>query len=141
DIHFRGPPVPHPVVERAREIASQPTGVAKEQSRRLYGQRLLYDRSPALELSKGARLTGITWPAQYQGEWIFAWHDGNFASVPGDLVKLDTPPSSMVRYDRTSMVSARAKWKFAVKEKKGENGEWLKFDKSDTITNIACKRP
>ena len=139
DIHFRAPPVPHPVAKRAREIASQPTGVAREQSRRLYGQRLLYDRSPALELAKGARLTGITWPVQYQGEWIFAWHDGNCASVPADLVKLDPPPSSMVRYDRTSMVCARAKWKFAVKEKKGEKGEWLKFDKNDTITNIACK--
>lgn len=138
DIHFKNPPLPHPAIERAEEIAPKPSGVTKDQARRMYGMKLLYDRSPALELAQGARITGISWPIQYQGEWCFGWHDGNYASVPADLVKLDPPPKSQIKYDRGSLVRAKARWKFSVKDK-DKNSEWLKFDKNETISNIACK--
>lgn len=106
----------------------------------MYGMRLLYDRSPALELAQGAKITGISFPAQYLGEWCFGWHDGNYASVPVDLVRLEPPPSKEICYDRSSNVRAKARWKFVQRDKeKDKNGEWLKFDKGDTITNIACK--
>jgi len=142
DIHFRQPPNSHPVIDRATEIARLPSGIAKEQARRMYGMRLLYDRSPALELAQGAKITGISFPAQYLGEWCFGWHDGNYASVPVDLVRLEPPPSKEICYDRSSNVRAKARWKFVQRDKeKDKNGEWLKFDKGDTITNIAWAHP
>jgi hypothetical protein len=126
----------------AVEISRGATGTAKEPARRLFGQRLPYDRSAALELAQGARVTGLTFPPQHQGEWMLGWHDGNWASVPTDIMKLDPPPSSMVRFDSRSLLRAKARWKFSVKDKdKGGDGklEWLKFDKNEAITNIACK--
>jgi hypothetical protein len=142
DIHFRKPPVQHPAREMAVEISRGATGTAKEPARRLFGQRLPYDRSAALELAQGARVTGLSFPPQHQGEWMLGWHDGNWASVPTDIMKLDPPPSSMVRFDSRSLLRAKARWKFSVKDKdKGGEGklEWLKFDKNEAITNIACK--
>lgn len=141
DIHLRSPIQRHPCIERAPEIDEMPSGVAKDQARRMYSQRLLYDRSPALELAQGAKITGITWPIQYQGEWCFGWHDGNWASVPTDLVKLNPPPDDQIpKYDKTSLVRAKARWKFAVKDKENKDKvEWLKFDKNEIISNISCK--
>jgi hypothetical protein len=140
DIHFRVPTQRHPCVDRAAELSQMPSGVAKDNARRMYGQRLLYDRSPALELAAGARITGLTWPIQYQGEWCFGWHDGNWASVPTDIIKLDPPPASMIKYDRTSLIRGRARWKFSVKDKDSKDKiEWLKFEKGEIISNIACK--
>jgi hypothetical protein len=138
DIHFRMPTQRHPCVDRAAELSQMPSGVAKDNARRMYGQRLLYDRSPALELAAGARITGLTWPIQYQGEWCFGWHDGNWASVPTDIIKLDPPPASMIKYDRTSLIRGRARWKFSVKDKDSKDKiEWLKFEKGEVISNIA----
>lgn len=142
DLHFRIATQRHPCIDRAAELSQMPSGVAKDNARRIFGQRLLYDRSPALELAQGARVTGLTWPIQYQGEWCFGWHDGTWASVPTDLVRLDSPPPSMVRYDRTSLIRGKARWKFSFKEKDKEakeKSEWLKFDKGEIISNIACK--
>lgn len=140
DIHFRAPTQRHPCIDRGAELSHMPSGVAKDQARRMYGQRLLYDRSPALELAQGARVVGLTWPIQYQGEWCFGWHDGNWASVPTDLLKLDLPPSNMIKYDRTSLVRGKARWKFVVKDKDSKDkSEWLKFEKGEIISNIACK--
>lgn len=139
DLHFPQPPASHPAKEHSAELTGLPTGVAKEQARRIYGQRLLYDRTEALELAQGARISGIKWPPKYNGEWIFAWHDGVFASVPTDVIKLDRPLSSEIKMGGTSHVKAKAKWKFAPKDK--EKGDWLKFDKNEIITNISCKAP
>lgn len=138
DIQLKKPPVPHPVIEARSEIADLPTAVAKEPARRLYGQRLLADRSPALELAQGARITGLMWPAKHNGEWAMGWHDGIYASVPTDLLKLDTPPNQHIKIGGTSMIRARAKWKHNP-GKKEVAGDWLKFDKNDVIKNIACK--
>lgn len=137
DLHFTHPPTAHPAQENGSEVAGHPTGVAKEQARRIYGQRLLYDRTAALELAQGARVTGIKWPPKYNGEWIFAWHDGVFASVPTDVIRLDLPPAADIKLGGTSHIRAKSKWKFAPKDK--EKGDWLKFDKNETITNISCK--
>ena len=137
DLHFAHPPTAHPVQENDSEVAGHPTGVAKEQARRIYGQRLLYDRTAALELAQGAKITGIQWPQKYNGEWIFAWHDGVFASVPMDVIKLDLPPAAEIKLGGTSHVHAKSKWRFAPKDK--EKGDWLKFDKNETITNLSCK--
>lgn len=137
DVHFILPPKAHPVQEARAEVASLPTGVTKEQARRIYGQRLLYDRTEALELAQGARLSGIKWIPKHNGEWMMAWHDGIFASVPTDIVQLDGPPASEIKADGTSHVRARARWRFAPKDK--DKGDWLKFDKNEVITNICCK--
>lgn len=134
DLLFNSPPEPHPVRERAAEIAHMPTGHAKESARRLFGQRLLPDRTPALELIQGAKITGLQWPARYGGEWAFGWHDGVFASIPVEILKLDRPPFSLIKRNNSSRVRAKARWKFSVKEK---NEDWLKFDKDEVITNIS----
>ncbi|KAL6698161.1 hypothetical protein J3F84DRAFT_262158 [Trichoderma pleuroticola] len=138
DLLFKSPPEPHPVQGRAAEIAHLPTAHAKESARRLFGQRLLPDRTPALELIQGAKITGLTWPARYGGEWAFGWHDGVHASIPMEIIKLDRPPFSQIKRNSTSRIRAKAKWKFAPKEK---NEDWLKFDKDEIITNITWSYP
>ncbi|KAL3952387.1 hypothetical protein ACCO45_012330 [Purpureocillium lilacinum] len=87
----------------------------------------------------GARITGIKWPPKYNGEWIFAWHDGVFASVPADVIKLNRLTSSEIKIGGTSHIKARAKRKFAPKDK--EKGDWLKFDKNEVITNVSLSHP
>ena len=135
DVHFRVPAVAHPVIAHAAEKMNTPTGVGRETARRLNGQRLLPDRSVAHEFAQGARITGITWPQQHKGEWLFGWHDGVFASVPTDLVRLEPPPQNEMKIRGNSMIRAKAKWKFAPKDK----GDWLSFNKDEIITNITCE--
>ena len=137
DLHFKNPPRTHPTAQHAAEIAQQPSGVTRDHARKLYGQRRLADKSATLELAQGAKISGITFPAAYRGEWIFAWHEGVFASIPTELVRLNPPPMSEIKMGETSQIRARAQWKFAPKDK--DAGDWLKFDKDDVISNISCK--
>ncbi|KAF5017973.1 hypothetical protein F66182_10067 [Fusarium sp. NRRL 66182] len=135
DLHFKSPAESHPVLEKHDDICSMPSGTAKEAARRMYGQRLLYDRTPALELVEGSRVVGLCWPPKYLGEWCFGWHDGIYASVPTEILKLDLPQSSDIKMDGTSPVQATARWKFSHKDK--TSGDWLKFEKDEIITNIS----
>ncbi|TWU76630.1 hypothetical protein ED733_008251 [Metarhizium rileyi] len=137
DVWFRNPPTAHPALLSLSAVAGKATGVTKDHSRRLYGQRLLFDRSPALEVCHGAKLTGIDWPEKYSGEWIFAWHDGIHASLPADIVKLDAPSSEEIRMVGSSLIRAKARWKFVQREKGKDKSIWLKFDKNEAITNIS----
>lgn len=137
DLHFVKPPVPHPVLEHEQETSLLPSGIAREPARKMYGQRLLGDRTPALELVVGSKVTGLTFPAKYGGEWCMGWYDGVHASVPLDTLKLEPPAQRDIRMDGTSLVRAKAKWKFVHKDKSGT--DWLKFDKDEVITNISCK--
>ncbi|KAF5659255.1 hypothetical protein FHETE_9499 [Fusarium heterosporum] len=135
DLHFKSPIETHPVIEKADEICYLPTATSKEAARRMYGQRLLYDRTPALELVLNARIVGLSWPAKYMGEWAMGYHDGILASIPTEILKLDPPPSSEVNMDGLSPVQATARWKFNHKDK--VKGDWLKFEKDEIITNIS----
>ncbi|KAF5607840.1 hypothetical protein FPANT_683 [Fusarium pseudoanthophilum] len=135
DLHFKSPVEAHPAIEKADEISYLPTATSKEAARRMYGQRLLYDRTPALELVVNARVCGLTWPAKYLGEWAMGWYDGQWASVPTEIIKLDPPPSSQIKIDGTSPVQVTARWKFNQKDK--AKGDWLKFDKDEVITNVS----
>lgn len=139
DLHFKHPKEIHPVAEKAKEIDMLPTGVAKDAARRMYGQRLLFDRTPALEMVQGAKITGLTWPEKYMGEWAFGWHDGINASVPMEIVRLDQPPASEIKMAGTSQIRATARWKFNPKDKDKFKGDWLKFDKDEVISNINCE--
>ncbi|OAA80907.1 RING finger domain-containing protein [Akanthomyces lecanii RCEF 1005] len=139
DLHFTKPPVPHPALEHEQETAMMPTGVAKEPARRMYGQRLLADRTPALELVVGSKVTGLSWPSKYNGEWCMGWYDGVNASVPLEALRLDPPPSRDIKMDGTSHVRAKSRWKFSHKDK--DKTEWLKFDKDEIITNISWVYP
>ncbi|KAF4592458.1 RING finger domain-containing protein [Ophiocordyceps camponoti-floridani] len=135
DIHLRGPQTKHPAHENQSDIAGRPTGVARAEARQMHNKRQPPDRSPALELAQGARIVGIRWPREYKGEWMFAWHDGAFESAPTDNVRLDPPPPSDIKMGGSSLVIAKARWKFAPRDK--EKGEWLKFSKNETIMNIS----
>lgn len=139
DIQFLKPPEAHVPQLNRSQIYGRATGVARDQSRKLFGQRLLFDRSPALELCHGAKVVGIEWPEKYNGEWIFAWHDGIRASAPADIIKLDAPPSEDIQMFGASLIRAKTRWKFHQKEKDKDQSLWLKFDKNEAITNISCK--
>lgn len=138
DVHITRPPVSHPALESAAEVAYLPTAVATSHVRRLFGIRLLPDLTPALELVKGAKITGVAWPAKYNGEWCMAWHDGAYASVPFENLKLDPPSSDAIKIGATSLVRAKARWKHSPRDK-DKGIAWLKFDKNEIITNINCK--
>lgn len=137
DLHLPKEPVPHPALEHEQETSMMAVGVAKEPARKMYGQRLLGDRTPALELVVGSRVTGLEFPAKYNGEWCLGWHDGIHASVPLETLKLEPPASRDIKMDGTSLVRAKSRWKFSYKDK--DKTEWLKFDKDEIITNITCK--
>ncbi|KAG5927111.1 hypothetical protein E4U53_002926 [Claviceps sorghi] len=141
DIQFLKPPEAHPAQLDLLQISRRPVGTAQDQSRKLFGQRLPFDRSPALELCHGARLVGIEWPEKYNGEWILAWHDGIHAYAPADIVKLDVPPWEDVRMVNSNLLCAKSRWKFYQKEKDKSQAIWLKFDKNETITNISYADP
>lgn len=139
DVHLPEPPVAHLSDEKLDDVANRPTGMAKQNTRQFYNNTpRLYDQSPALELDVGAKVIGIKWPSKYKGEWIFAWHDGIFASVPADTISLNAPdPDEISRIGRTSRFCAKARWRFKHKNQKGEKAvPWLMFDKNDRITNI-----
>ncbi|CZS74088.1 unnamed protein product [Fusarium graminearum] len=135
DLHFKSPAESHPHFEQASNTSHLPTATTKEAARRMYGQRLLYDRTPAHELVLNARIVGLSWPPKYLGEWAMGFHDGIQASVPTEILRLDPPPSEQVKIDGTSPVQATAKWKFNHKDK--VRGDWLKFEKDEIITNIS----
>ncbi|KAI8679783.1 SH3 domain-containing protein [Fusarium keratoplasticum] len=135
DLHFKSPVETHPVVEKSNEICNMPTATSKEAARRMYGQRLLYDRTPALEMVQGARITGIEWPAKYLGEWCMGYHDAVYASVPFEIMRLDPPSPENIKMDGTSPTQVTARWRFNVKDK--TKGDWLKFEKDEVITNIS----
>ncbi|OLN95661.1 hypothetical protein CCHL11_04904 [Colletotrichum chlorophyti] len=135
DLHLKSPPNPSLLAEKQPELAQLPSATATQTVKRMYGMRLLADKTPAFELANGARIAGIEFPAKYNGEWIMGWHEGHYGSAPVDVLKLEPPPKSEIRMDTTSNISAVARWKFAPKSKGG--GDWLKFDHGERITNIS----
>ncbi|OAQ96066.1 hypothetical protein LLEC1_03503 [Akanthomyces lecanii] len=129
----------------AETISNQPTGVVVKEVRpdetpRGAGSDMIVGRrrTEELRVAAGAKLTGIKWPPQYNGRKVFAWHNGNFASVPSELVQLTVPPAgrSLVRSVSKTAVRATAKWKFSPQHDKKT---WLKFNKGDAIRNITCE--
>lgn len=138
DLHFKSPIEMHPVLAMSEDIGRMPAGVSKEAARRLYGQRLLYDRSQVLELAQGARIVGLSWPLKYCGEWCLGWHDGVCAALPMDIIRLDLPRfiSDNKMMGGASQVMATARWKFNTRDT-----NWLKFEKDEVIRNINCKLP
>ncbi|KAF3350472.1 hypothetical protein EV126DRAFT_507593 [Verticillium dahliae] len=133
DLHFKMPPSRSPLAGQEDEIATQATGRARTTVKRMYGMRMLGDRTPAFELAEGARVVGIEFPAKYEGEWAMGWHDGEYKSVPVDVLRLEVPGRGQVRMGAASGVEAVAKWRFAPK---GKDVDWLRFDKGEVITNI-----
>ncbi|KAK5998632.1 hypothetical protein PT974_01013 [Cladobotryum mycophilum] len=116
DLYFKNPPESHPVREKTVRPEASP------------------DRAQALELLQGAKIVGLTWPAKYNGEWCKGWHDGVHAALPTEIIKLDRPDWSQIqRSGSTSRIRARARWRFAPKDKE----DWLRFDKDEIITNIS----
>ncbi|KAG6012053.1 hypothetical protein E4U54_007754 [Claviceps lovelessii] len=141
DLHFHVPSKMHPMHEAGTEIDGRPTGIAIKETRKADSQRKLgeRDRPEELQLAIGAQITGIKWPPQYKGRKIFAWHDGNFASVPSENIILIPPENTSLSKSMRSQISGKAKWKFSMKSSK--ELPWLKFDKGDTITNIGWEHP
>ncbi|SPN99624.1 uncharacterized protein DNG_02476 [Cephalotrichum gorgonifer] len=134
DVHLRVPPAPSALDDKWDEIAMRPTVTAKETVKKMYGMKLLHDRTPAFELAVGAKIIGVEFPEQYNGEWCMGYHEGKYASFPFEVARLEPPPPHELRMGGTSTVKAVARWKFVAKDK--SKAEWLKFDKGDVISNI-----
>ncbi|KFA75805.1 hypothetical protein S40288_07786 [Stachybotrys chartarum IBT 40288] len=134
DVHFPKPTQKHPAKEKAVENAHLPVGIARESVRRVYGQRLLPDRTRAHEVAIGGKVTALTWPEKYAGEWCLGWHDSVYASIPTNCLRLETPPQQELRTGGVSSIRARTRWRFKPNDK--DPGDWLRFDKNEVITNI-----
>lgn len=141
DVHLRAPPAPADIDDKWEEIARLPNAVAKETVKKMYGMKLLHDRTPAFELAIGAKIVGVEFPDKYNGEWCMGYHNGRYASFPFDVARLEPPPPHELRMGGSTSARAVARWKFAVKDKDKTKAEWLKFDRGDMITNISCKFP
>jgi hypothetical protein len=138
DLHFSGQPMQSVMSGIAPEISKLPTAIATETRRNAHGiMRSPPDRGAVLQFSVGAKIVGIEFPAKYEGKWGIGWHDGVRAAFEAESVHLDSPPKNETRMQGTSSLQAVARWKWG---QKGE-GNWLKFDKGDTIKNISCKLP
>lgn len=137
DLHLKGAVHSNIVNEKREEIYRLPTAMAKEMVKKMYGMKLLHDRTAAFELAPGAPIVGVTFPDKYLGEWCMGYHEGKYASFPADVARLEPPPPHEIRMGGTSNVKAVARWKFVMKEK--GKAEWLKFDKGDAVSNISCK--
>ncbi|KAM0277696.1 hypothetical protein ACHAQH_005639 [Verticillium albo-atrum] len=133
DLHFKVTPARSPLAGSVEEVAAMATGRARTTVKKMYGMRMLGDRTPAFELAEGARIVGIEFPAKYGGEWAMGWHDGEYKSVPIDVLRLEVPGRGQVRMGAASGVEATAKWRFAPK---GKDIDWLRFEKGEAITNI-----
>lgn len=139
DVHLRVPQAESELDGKWDEISMLPTVTAKETVKKMYGMRLLHDRTPAFELAVGAKIIGVTFPEKYGGEWCMGYHDGKYASFPFDIARLVPPPPHEVVMGGTSSTKAVARWKFVVKDKDKSSAQWLKFDKGDVISNISCE--
>ncbi|ORY65486.1 uncharacterized protein BCR38DRAFT_484903 [Pseudomassariella vexata] len=134
DLYFPNPPVQTVMQGIAREIGKLPTAVATETRKNANGiLRSPPDRGTALQFAVGARIVGIEFPLRYDGKWGIGWHDGVRAAFEADSVRLDPPPRNEVRMQGTSNMQALARWKW---NQSGE-GNWLKFNKGETIKNIS----
>ncbi|MBE3110830.1 MAG: hypothetical protein IMZ46_10025, partial [Acidobacteria bacterium] len=139
DVHLRAPQAESASDNKWGEIALLPCVTAKETVKKMYGMRLLHDRTPAFELAMGAKIVGVQFPDKYNGEWGMGYHDGKFASFPTESVRILPPPPHELILGGTSPARAVARWKFVIKEKGKAKTEWLKFDKGDVISNICCR--
>ncbi|PKS09106.1 hypothetical protein jhhlp_003720 [Lomentospora prolificans] len=135
DLHLKGPVEPNIIDDKREEIYKLPIATAKEMVKKMYGMKLLHDRTPAFELAPGATIVGVTFPDKYFGEWCMGYHEGKYASFPIEVARLHPPPSHELRMGGSSSVRAVARWKFSIKEK--GKAEWLKFDKGETINSLS----
>ncbi|KAL5615378.1 uncharacterized protein BROUX77_001215 [Berkeleyomyces rouxiae] len=135
DLHVKSPQTPSMAIDRAGAIANKPTAICKETVKRNYGMRTLNSNTPVFEMAEGARIVGIEFPERYEGEWCMGYHDGQYASFPFDLARLEQPPSEQIQRNPTSTIQAVARWKFAPRYK--GRGDWLKFDRKEVISNIS----
>lgn len=113
------------------------------------------DGREVLNFASGAKIHGVVFPVQYQGEWCLGWYtwllvlcpcdtstdkidrsDHQYAAFPAETTKLDEPKKSEVRLQGSSGMRAVARWKFSVR---GKSSEWLSFNKGEIITNIGCE--
>jgi len=139
DLHFTDPPRASQMVDPAvaREVAALPTARAVETFKKVNN---VLRRPPGgavpLQFAKGQRIVGIEFPPRYNGEWAVGWADGSKAPFPVECVRLDLPARSDVRLQSVSGLKATARWKWAPKDK---DGNWLKLEKGETISNISCK--
>lgn len=138
DLHLKNPVELSPLAGKRVEITGLPTATSRETVRRMHGMRMLPDRTEGIEFDAGARIVGIRFPSKYNGEWCMGWHDGKYGAFPTETVRFEPPAQAEIRLGNTS-TSARAvaRWKFHPKDK--DKGDWLKFDKGEVISNIACK--
>lgn len=139
DLHFSLPPANSELDGIRPELSQLPTGTAVDTFRKMHGSlRRPVDETWPHQFPVGAKIVGIEFPAKYKGEWGVGWYDNVRAPFPADAVRLDTPSKSEIRTQGTSSMRAVSRWKWATGSAY-RNSEWLRLDKNETVTNVACK--
>ncbi|TLS29570.1 hypothetical protein PpBr36_01283 [Pyricularia pennisetigena] len=144
DLHLPNPPQLSQLAEDrslAMQVELLPVATSVITVKQSYGTlKMPPDRATPLQFALGTRIFGVEFPEQYGGEWAVGWSDNIHACFPADAVRLEPPPKSQMALG--GIISNRravARWKFSVKGK--DRGEWLKFDKGETITDIGWVHP
>ena len=90
----------------------------------------------ALRFAEGARIEGIAYPAQFNGQWCSGYHDGVQGLFPSSLVRLHEPLSDDTLGQQTAL-TAVAHWDHKIK---GSQHRWLSFPKGAKLTNVFFPR-
>lgn len=141
DIHF---PTSEPTChvfnakEIAPKVATRPTATAVVTHHPKSSHSGFLDPSGhnAMHFAVGAKILGVSFPAQFNGTWCMGYHDGVRGAFPASTITLDLPAREDLLMNQASPLVATARWDFKPKDAKDTTRGWLKFSKGDTITNI-----
>lgn len=87
-----------------------------------------------LHFAEGARIVGISFPDNFNGQWCMGYHDGERGSFPANTIALEMPNKEEVQMNAQSTLVATARWDFKLKDSR--DGGWLKFSKGDKISSV-----
>lgn len=90
------------------------------------------DDNGTLHFAEGARIVGISFPDNFNGQWYSGYHDGERGTFPAHAIALEFPSQEENLPKGTGVAIAR--WDFKPKDSKEG---WLKFNKADKITSVS----
>jgi len=139
DIHCTVPEArttQYTMAEIATKVSSRPTAYAIVSNHYKPGQAKSRDPdgNPILHFAAGARIVGVSFPEQFNGQWCMGYHDGDRGAFPASSITLDLPGREDVLMNAQSTLVAWAKWDFKPKDVK--EGGWISFKKGDKISCV-----
>jgi len=124
------------MAEIAAEVSSKPSAYAIVSNHYKSGHPKARDPNgnPILHFAAGARIVGVSFPEQFNGQWCMGFHDGDRGAFPASSITLDLPGREDVLMNAKSTLVAWAKWDFKPKDMK--EGGWISFKKGDRISCV-----